>query len=71
MCDRCNYTGTIPHKTEDFVEIPTETISPAFKLLQEDPHQWSSRGCPTCRAVSALIGQDFGCVIYAKRRKVI
>ena len=30
-------------------------------LIQADPHQWSTRPCPTCRAVSAIIGRDFGC----------
>ncbi len=33
----------------------------AFKLIEADPHQWSSRPCQTCRAVSLLIGRDFGC----------
>ena len=35
-------------------------------LLYSDPHQWSTRGCPTCRPITELIGQDFGCIRYAK-----
>jgi hypothetical protein len=38
---------------------------PAFDLIQADPHSWSSRPCSTCKAVSALIGRPFGCVLYA------
>ncbi len=40
----------------------------AFKLIQADPHQWSTRGCVTCRTVSELIEKPFGCVLYAKER---
>ncbi len=38
----------------------------AFDLIEKDPHQWSSRPCPTCIAISALIHRPFGC---EKRRK--
>ena len=38
-----------------------------FDLLQADPHQWSERPCPTCRSITALIGSDFGCNLYAKQ----
>ena len=43
-------------------------IDPVLRLLQEDPHQWSERPCPTCRAISSLIGKKFGCYLYAERR---
>ena len=33
----------------------------ALDLIYKDPHQWSDRPCGTCRTVSALIGQPFGC----------
>lgn len=43
----------------------------AFALLQKDGHQWSTRPCSTCQAVSSLIGRPFGCILYAnaKRRR--
>jgi hypothetical protein len=34
----------------------------ALQLIQDDPHQWSSRPCQTCKAVSSLIGKPFGCL---------
>jgi len=38
----------------------------AFKLIQEDPHQWSKRPCSTCMAVSLIIGESFGCEVINK-----
>lgn len=43
-------------------------MSAVLDTLQADPHQWSERPCPTCRAVSALAGRDFGCQLFAKKR---
>ena len=34
-------------------------------LLYEDPHQWSTRPCGTCRTASGLIGKPYGCYRYA------
>lgn len=34
-------------------------------LIYADPHQWSTRPCPTCRTITALVGYPFGCVRYA------
>ena len=47
-----------------------EAILPAaaLDLIYRDPHSWSTRGCPTCRPISEMIGQDFGCVRYAKEQ---
>lgn len=41
----------------------------AFDLIQNDPHQWSTRGCQTCSAITTIIGRPFGCVLYAKNIK--
>lgn len=41
----------------------------AFDLIQDDPHHWSSRPCPTCKAVTVIIGKPFGCVLYAQQHK--
>lgn len=39
-------------------------------LLQRDPHHWSERGCPTCKAISGIIGRHFGCYVYAHERQL-
>jgi hypothetical protein len=36
-------------------------------LIQADPHQWSTRPCQTCQAVSAIVGYPFGCVVKRQR----
>ncbi len=46
--------------------ILMETV---LSLIQDDPHQWSKRPCPTCRAVSSMIGTDFGCNLFEKEKK--
>lgn len=40
----------------------------ALDLLQVDPHDWSTRPCQTCRAISAIIGRRFGCYQYAHEK---
>lgn len=30
-------------------------------LIYVDSHRWSTRPCPTCNAITALIGEPFGC----------
>ena len=47
------------------VRMHTDSI---LSLIQEDPHQWSSRPCPTCRAIGAMIDRPFGCYLYALQR---
>ncbi len=48
------------------VSILMDTI---LNLLQNDPHQWSTRGCQTCKAISSIVGHPFGCYLYAKQKK--
>jgi hypothetical protein len=43
-------------------------IEPILTLLQNDPHQWSTRPCPTCRAITSIIGKPFGCILKAKQK---
>ena len=38
----------------------------AIDLIYKDPHQWSTRPCSTCTAVTALLGKEFGCVIFKR-----
>lgn len=46
----------------------TKTLAETVcRLLEADPHQWSKRPCPTCRAVSALLGVSFGCFALATK----
>ena len=49
------------------VKVVTE---PMMRLLQDDPHQWSDRPCATCKSISSMIGTDFGCYLYAERRRI-
>lgn len=39
-----------------------------LNLLEKDPHQFGTRPCSTCTAVSSIIGKPFGCVKVAKRK---
>lgn len=43
-------------------------MSAALRVIQDDPHQWSSRPCTSCRVVSRLVGKSFGCVLYAEKK---
>lgn len=38
-------------------------------LLQADPHQWSTRPCSTCQAISKIVSRPFGCVLYKQQRE--
>lgn len=42
--------------------------SAVSELIYKDPHKWSTRPCPTCKPISTMIGQPFGCVRYAIER---
>ena len=44
------------------------SVGTILQLLQNDPHQWSMRPCATCQAMTSIVGKDFGCVLYAKRK---
>jgi hypothetical protein len=43
----------------------TEAVA---RLLETDPHQFSTRGCQTCTGVTAILGRNFGCVAKARGR---
>ena len=36
-------------------------LSCVADVLYKDPHQWGNRGCGTCRTVSSILGEPFGC----------
>lgn len=48
-----------------------EGIDEAFKLIEGDPHQWSTRPCPTCSVITRLIGRDFGCDAHRHRGRLV
>lgn len=41
----------------------------ALSLFVNDQHRWSTRPCATCRAISELIGESWGCNLYALKQK--
>lgn len=36
-------------------------VRAALALIEGDPHQYSTRPCPTCRTISNLMAEPFGC----------
>lgn len=60
--NRLQLLKLINHKLDDLNE--QKKITSVLKLIQSDPHQWSSRGCQTCQAITDLAGQKFGCNLY-------
>jgi len=38
-------------------------------LIYADPHSWSERPCPTCGAITAILGEPFGCDRYRKEKQ--
>lgn len=45
-----------------------KVVTAILNLIQEDPHQWSERPCPTCKAIGSMINRRFGCYVYAHRK---
>jgi hypothetical protein len=45
----------------DLNALVTERAELVARLLEVDPHGFSTRPCQTCSAVSATLGRDFGC----------
>lgn len=39
----------------------------ALRLIERDPHQYSTRPCPTCATISIVINRSFGCVAKAEK----
>jgi len=50
---------------EQIVQAAARLIMRAvLNAIQSDPHQWSTRPCATCRLVSGVLGEPFGCDLY-------
>lgn len=44
------------------IDAATKLIrATVLKLIEDDPHSWSTRPCQTCKAVSTITGEPFGC----------
>jgi hypothetical protein len=50
-------------------QIGRGMVMQAFGALQADPHQWSTRPCQTCRIITGILGEPFGCDLYREQRK--
>lgn len=44
-------------------------VRSTLKLIYDDPHQWSDRPCQTCRSISSILGEKFGCYRYQEINK--
>lgn len=52
--------------TDETIQAAAGILNKAvLDLLQADPHAWSTRPCPTCRAICVIVGRRFGCYQYA------
>ena len=40
----------------------------ALNLFVADQHRWSTRPCSTCRIISELLGESWGCILYAETK---
>lgn len=41
----------------------------ALSLFVNDQHRWSTRHCVTCRTISELLDEPWGCSLYAIKQK--
>lgn len=49
-------------ETEDIIVSAARVLmKQAAELIYRDAHYWSTRPCATCRAITGLIGEPFGC----------
>ena len=39
-------------------------LEAVLQLIQDDPHQWSTRPCATCQAITSITAKPFGCIKY-------
>ena len=46
-----------------FVSAMADKLRAALRQVSKDMHERSSRPCPTCRDVTAALGEPFGCEV--------
>lgn len=66
-CPRCgaDYGGVNVELLRIVHDIEFRVAEVIARLVEGDPHQWSTRPCATCKAISSLLDRPFGC--YKKR----
>ena len=58
------------NKAENLVKVAANILMEAvLGIIQNDSHQWSMRPCQSCRTISSIIGEPFGCYKYQEQRK--
>jgi hypothetical protein len=61
------------HIAEGFVETVRKArredpLATAIRALSKDGHQYSTRPCSTCDAITSSLGEPFGCMAMAQHR---
>jgi hypothetical protein len=54
---------------EEIKEAIRFTVRGALAIFSKDPHRFSTRGCDTCKAISEMIDEPWGCVKMAREYK--
>jgi len=61
--------GETPEEIPGLMQAAVRVLlDAALRLIQDDPHQWSERPCPTCRPISSIVGLPFGCYLYMQQQ---
>lgn len=55
--------------TKEIQAVARVLVKTALDLIQADAHQWSERPCTTCRTIGSILGEPFGCYLYAEQRR--
>ena len=61
----CNGDFYIFEAVEQSVE--RTLLNQTLEMMSNDMHTVSSRPCPTCKFISKVLGQPFGCYKFQKR----
>lgn len=56
------------HRDECVLAAARAITKAAMDLIYVDPHSWSTRPCSTRKAITALLGQRFGCDRFREGR---
>lgn len=58
----------IEAKLDRLEEKPSALIE-SLRMLSKDMHAAGTRPCATCRMISHVVGESFGCEYYNRRHK--
>lgn len=45
-------------------------LRPVIEIVYRDPHRWSERPCQSCRTITAILGEPFGCEKFQLERNL-